>query len=76
MGDEVGTVEIELRYNKIGNDGDVDRNEHESVGKTGTGDSGDIKAVGGNSSIPLAVFNFTNSIVGAGLIGIPYVRYR
>lgn len=27
---------------------------------------------GGTSSIALAVFNFTNSIVGAGLIGIPY----
>ena len=35
-------------------------------------DGESVDKVGGNSSIPLAVFNFTNSIVGAGLIGIPY----
>jgi hypothetical protein len=59
------TVEIDLQY--------VRRSDAELTGDSSGNRLGDNAIKGGNSSIPLAIFNFTNSIVGAGLIGIPYV---
>ena len=66
--------------NDVSNDaGNLTESKFNTDGKTGSSGVSecrdeiillDLESPGGNSSIPSAIFNYINSIVGAGIIGM------